>query len=215
MSNTAQDAKNSAPSEAYADRLLDAMLETAAEQGWTSLALDRAAKAAGLTSGEVKLAAPHGVASVLDRLGDRAAKAAEARLALPDVDAMKVRDKVAAGVRAYLIHLEPHKAAMKRAAGSPWNMFAGPSALWRAADAVWAGLGDASTDHNWYTKRITLSAVLGSTLLAWLGSDDHAEIDRFLGHRIDDVMEFEKSKKKVQEAFAGLPDLFGLGDRKG
>jgi ubiquinone biosynthesis protein COQ9 len=52
---------------------------------------------------------------------------------------------------------------------------------------------------------MTLSAVLGSTLAAWLGTDDEAAIDSFLDHRIENVMQFEKFKAKAKEALSNLP----------
>ncbi|RYG35696.1 MAG: COQ9 family protein, partial [Burkholderiales bacterium] len=63
-----------------------------------------------------------------------------------------------------------------------------------------------------YTKRTTLSAVLGSTLAAWVGTDDEAEIDAFLDRRIENVMQFEKLKGQVMDAVAKAPnpmDFFG------
>nr|MBA2771282.1 COQ9 family protein [Sphingomonas sp.] len=55
---------------------------------------------------------------------------------------------------------------------------------------------DRSTDFNHYTKRMTLGAVYGSTLLAWLddNSADWSETADFLDRRIDNVMQFEKWK---------------------
>jgi ubiquinone biosynthesis protein COQ9 len=204
-----------APSDQFREQLLDAMLGIAAETGWTPAALDRAAEKAGLSKGQVLLACPTGVADLLEALGARAAKAAEARLVRPDIQSMKIREKVASAVRAYLAFLEPHKAAAKRAAATPANLLAGPKGLWSGADAIWAGLGDKSTDYNWYTKRAILSGVLGSTLVAWLGTDDQSEIDAFLDRRIENVMQFEKFKSHVREAASKMPNPFDiLGQRK-
>ncbi|MBK8839816.1 MAG: COQ9 family protein [Hyphomonadaceae bacterium] len=94
----------------------------------------------------------------------------------------------------------------------PANVLTGPKGLWAAADAIWIALGDKSTDFNWYTKRTILSGVLGSTLAAWIGTDDEAQIDAFLDRRIENVMQFEKFKGQVKDAFAKAPnpmDLFG------
>ena len=213
------DAQSTASSDAPSDRfllaLLDAMLELAADSGWTSATLDRAAEKAGLTQGQALLAAPHGVSDVLDAFGKRAAQAAGAALSQPEIAALKVREKVRAGVKAWLTALGAHKPAVKRAAVTPANLLTGPKGLWAAADAIWAALGDKSTDYNWYTKRMTLSAVLGSTLAAWLGTDDEAAIDSFLDHRIENVMQFEKFKAQAKDAFAKMPDPMDIfGSRK-
>ena len=84
--------------------------------------------------------------------------------------------------------------------------------LWAAADAIWTALGDTSTDFNWYTKRTILSGVLGTTLAAWMGTDDEAQVDAFLDRRIENVMQFEKLKAQARDAFAKAPnpmDFFG------
>jgi ubiquinone biosynthesis protein COQ9 len=67
---------------------------------------------------------------------------------------------------------------------------------WRSADLMWRIAGDTSTDFNHYTKRMTLGAVYGSTLLAWLEdrSEGWSDTAAFLDRRIDDVMSFEKFK---------------------
>jgi ubiquinone biosynthesis protein COQ9 len=204
-----------APSDGFRERLLDAMLGIAAETGWTEAALARAAEKAGLTAGQVQLATPNGVSDLLEALGARAGRAAEERLSRPDVPDMKVRDKVRTAVRAYLAALEPHKPAVKRAASSPSNLLAGPRGLWTAADMIWSGLKDKSTDFNWYTKRAILSGVLGSTLLCWLGTDDPAEVDAFLDRRIENVMQFENFKGQVREAAAKVPNPFDLMGKPG
>ncbi len=206
---------DAAPSDLYRDRLLDAMLAVAAETGWTQAGLERAAKVAGLSMGQALLACPHGVLDLLETFAKRAATAAGERLGQADVAGMKIREKVQVGVKAWLGAQEKHKAAMKRAAGSPGNLLTGPKALWSAADAIWTALGDKSTDYNWYTKRMILSGVLGSTLLCWLGTDDEVVVDAFLDRRIEDVMRFERFKAQAREAAAKWPNpLDILGARK-
>lgn len=208
--------ETAAPSDRFLESLLDAMLELAPESGWTQAALGRAAEKAGLSQGQALLAAPHGVSDVLEAFGQRVARAAGQALSHPDIAALKVREKVRAGVKGWLAALGAHKAAVKRAAVTPANLLTGPKGLWAAADAIWAALGDKSTDYNWYTKRMTLSGVLGSTLAAWLASDDEAAIDAFLDRRIENVMQFEKLKAQAKDAFAKMPDPMDIfGPRKG
>ncbi|MEP7209486.1 MAG: COQ9 family protein, partial [Alphaproteobacteria bacterium] len=77
-----------------------------------------------------------------------------------------------------------------------------------------SALGDKSTDYNWYTKRLILSGVVASTLLVWLGTDDQGEIDAFLARRIENVMDFEKAKGRVQEFASHLPNPLDLLGRR-
>ena len=205
---------NAAPSEGYRERLLDAMLAVAAETGWTQSGLEAAAAKAGLSLGQGMLACPNGISDLLEALSQRASAAVRQRLAEPEVQAMKVREKVSVGVRAYLAALDSAKPAVKRAAGSPANLIAGPKGAWAAADAIWAGLGDKSTDYNWYTKRLILSGVVASTLLVWLGTDDASEIDAFLARRIGNVMDFEKTKSRAKEVADKLPNPLDLLGRR-
>ncbi|MGB4826204.1 MAG: COQ9 family protein, partial [Paracoccaceae bacterium] len=72
----------------------------------------------------------------------------------------------------------------------------GARAIWGTADAIWVALGDTSEDINWYSKRASLSAVYGATVLYWLGDDStgHEATWDFLDRRIENVMQFEKAK---------------------
>jgi ubiquinone biosynthesis protein COQ9 len=207
-------ASSRAPSDLDRERLLDAMLAIAPETGWLDAGLQRAAEQLGLDPGRVMLACPNGVSDLLDAFSARNASHVFDHLKASDLSGLKIREKVTTGVRAWLAALQPHKPAVRRAAGSPMNALSGPRALWRAADAIWAGLGDSSVDFNWYTKRATLSAVLGSTLVCWLGTDDPAEVEAFLARRIENVMQFERFKKRAQDFVAQMPNPFDAMGRR-
>src|SRR5690606_36576516 len=70
---------------------------------------------------------------------------------------------------------------------------------WRVADKMWRLAGDTATDYNHYTKRVMLSAVYGSTMGVFLDDDseDYAETKAFLDRRIENIMQFEKTKAKL------------------
>jgi ubiquinone biosynthesis protein COQ9 len=93
----------------------------------------------------------------------------------------------------------PAREAIRRALAilaMPQNVPLALRISWRTADGTWRIAGDTSTDFNHYTKRVTLGAVYGSTLLAWLDDDTEGwtATAAFLDRRIDDVMRFEKLK---------------------
>ncbi len=192
-------------------RLLDAALELAPTLGWNSATVRAAAKAAGLTPGEAELAAPRGAPDLIDALADRADEAMCARLSRADLGALKVRQRVALGIRARLEALAPDRAAERRAIAH--TVLAGDLAgaarrNWRTADRLWRALGDPSTDENYYSKRALLAGVLAATLTFWLAdeSEDNHRTWAFLDARIGDVMRLEGVKARLKPI-----GLYGAG----
>ena len=95
-----------------------------------------------------------------------------------------------------------HKEAIRRA----WAIMSLPGQARLAArctartvDAIWHVAGDEAADFSWYTKRATLSAVLGSVALFRLGDESPglARTHEFVDRRIDDVMAFETWKREA------------------
>ena len=102
----------------------------------------------------------------------------------------------------------PAREAVRRALAilaMPQNLPLALRISWRRADLMWRIAGDTSTDFNHYTKRMTLGAVYGSTLLAWLDDDSEGWSDTaaFLDRRIDNVMAFEKWKAEWRGSSSG------------
>jgi ubiquinone biosynthesis protein COQ9 len=115
------------------------------------------------------------------------------------LEKLKIREKIRALVWRRLEVMGPAREAVRRALAilaMPQNLPLALRISWRTADLMWRIAGDTSTDFNHYTKRVTLGAVYGSTLLVWLDdqSEDLAETAAFLDRRIDEVMRFEKFK---------------------
>jgi ubiquinone biosynthesis protein COQ9 len=105
----------------------------------------------------------------------------------------------------------PAREAVRRALAilaMPQNLPLALRISWRSADLMWRIAGDTSTDFNHYTKRMTLGAVYGSTLLVWLDdkSEGWIETGAFLDRRIDNVMKFEKLKAEWRSS-AERPSL--------
>lgn len=194
-------------------RLMAAMLERAAFDGWSASALRAAAADADLSEGEMELAAPNGPRDIIDALDQWADDQMVAGLERLDWRSMKIRERITEAVTLRLLALGSYREAVRRAAGAsllPTRMLGPPRAVWRSADRIWTTLEDRSTDANWYSKRAVLSAVLASTFLAWLAADDEAEWRAFLERRIAGVMQFEKAKARVRSLTERLPDLPGL-----
>jgi ubiquinone biosynthesis protein COQ9 len=175
----------------------------AAFDGWSPVALDRAAQTLGVPADRARLAFPQGAVDMIDAWFASLDQAMRQALPPESLAAMKMRDRIRASLWARLQAAGPDREAVRRALAVlslPHNAPRGARLAWRAADAVWRLAGDSATDLNHYTKRATLVAVYGATLLAWLDdeSEGFAETAAFLDRRIDDVMRFEKAKARLK-----------------
>jgi ubiquinone biosynthesis protein COQ9 len=187
------------PLEQLRRELALAVGENAVFDGWTQKAVDSAAAQLGIDPVKARLAMPKRQPAMIDLYIQEVDRALEAYFTPKRLAGMKIREKIRSMVWRRLEIMGPAREAVRRALAilaMPQNV---PLALrigWRSADLMWRIAGDTSTDFNHYTKRITLGAVYGSTLLAWLDDKSEGWIDTgaFLNRRIDDVMKFEKWK---------------------
>ncbi len=189
-------------------KLLAATLRHVPFDGWTLRALRAAAKDAGLDLATARRAFPGGAAGVLDFWSAESDRRMLDRLARRDLENMRVRDRIAAAVRARLELNREHREAVRLAlghAGLPFNAPAAAARLWRTVDAMWRAAGDTATDFNFYTKRGLLAGVYISTLLYWLDdtSEGFAATWAFLDRRIDDVMRVPKVLGRLRKC---VPD---------
>jgi ubiquinone biosynthesis protein COQ9 len=191
------------PLAAVRRQLALAIGENAAFDGWTAAAVESAALSEGVDLEVARLAAPKDAVGLIDLYGAGVDRALAEFFSDEELAAMKVRERIRSLVWGRFRIQEPAKEAIRRALAilaMPQNLAAAVRLSWRTADHMWRLAGDTATDFNHYSKRATLSAVYGSTLLAWLQDDSEgsAETAAFLDRRIDEVMRFEKWKAGLQ-----------------
>jgi ubiquinone biosynthesis protein COQ9 len=187
------------PLERLRRQLALAVGENAVFDGWTKAAVDAAAGQLGVDPVQARLAMPGTQAGMIDVYIQEVDRALEAYFSPERLSGMKIREKIRALVWRRLEIMGPAREAVRRALAilaMPQNVPLAMRIGWRTADLMWRIAGDTSTDFNHYTKRMTLGAVYGSTLLVWLDerSEGWTETAAFLDRRIDDVMRFEKFK---------------------
>ena len=193
-------------------RLLQAALPHVPFDGWSEVTLQAAIADSQTAPGLARALFPRGgidLALAYHAAGD--SQLIEA-LGKTDLSTLRYRDRIAACVKLRLDHA--NRELVRRGAALfalPRHAGDGTKAIWATADTIWTALGDTSTDINWYTKRATLSAVYGATVLFWLGDDspDHVETWNFLDRRIENVMSFEKAKAAFRENPLGKALLSG------
>jgi ubiquinone biosynthesis protein COQ9 len=187
------------PLEQLRRRLALAVGENAVFDGWTQAAVDSAAQQLGVDPVQARLAMPKSQGGMIDLYIEEVDRALEAYFTPERLQGMKIRDKIHSLVWRRLEIMGPAREAVRRALAilaMPQNLPLALRISWRTADRMWRIAGDTSTDFNHYTKRMTLGAVYGSTLLVWLDDDSEGrkETAAFLDRRIDDVMKIEKLK---------------------
>ena len=195
--------------------LLQAIVPHVAFDGWSQTAFDAAVGDSGLDAGAARAACPRGAVDLAVLFHENGNRAMVARLAETDLTDMRFRDKVATAIRLRLA-VVGDKEVVRRGTtlfALPHMAPIGAGLIWGTADAIWTTLGDTSRDINWYTKRVTLSAVYGSVVLFWLGdqSADGVATDEFIDRRIENVMLFEKAKAQARDNPLLRPVLGPLG----
>ena len=193
-------------------RLALAVAENAVFDGWTAKAVDTAAAQTGIDPAQARLAFPKAKIDMIDAYIAAVDAAMTTQFPPDTIAAMKVRDRIRSQLWFRLQTMAPAREALRSALAILAMPHNAPRALgigWRTADLMWRNAGDTATDFNHYTKRLTLGAVYGSTLVAWL--DDHSEgftdTAAFLDRRLGDVMRFEKWKAQWRGSDLKRPSL--------
>lgn len=195
-------------------RILDAALSHVPFDGWSERSLQAAVADAGVPAALGRSVFPRGGVDLALAYHAQGDLEMASRLAAMDLSQMRFRDRIALAVRTRLELADRELVRRGTTLFSlPLHAADGARAVWGTADRIWTALGDSSRDINWYTKRASLSAVYGSTVLYWLGDDstDRHATWEFLDRRIDQVMQFEKLKASFRENPLGKLWISGPG----
>lgn len=196
-----------APQSDLKTRLLEAAEMHVPFDGWSEAAFAAAVSESGIDPTVARAICPRGAVDLAVAYHKRGDSQMVAAMAEADLDAMKIREKITFAVRKRL-ELCTDREVVRRGTtlfSLPQHAAQGAQLIWGTCDAIWGAIGDTSRDFNWYTKRATLSAVYGSTVLYWLGDDSEGQAATwaFLDRRIENVMQFEKTKAQFNKSPLG------------
>ncbi|KJE36125.1 ubiquinone biosynthesis protein [Thalassospira sp. HJ] len=202
--------------QAQREALVEAALEHVPFDGWTKHALQAGADDLDLASGEVGRLLPNGIRQAITTYVEVTDRKMVAALDEMGLENLKIRERIAAAVKTRLDLVEDQKDTVRAALAYmtlPQNAALGLKLTHGTVDKMWVAAGDTSTDHNWYTKRMLLAGVYGSTLAYWLDdtSEGHADSWAFLDRRIGNVLQIPKITAKIGKAgkFAAAPFKMG------
>lgn len=180
--------------------------------GWSDVAMQTTADELGLSASDVAKMFPKGFVSMItvasDDLDAKMVAGFMTRFA-DKLDEMPVHIKIRELLLTRLEIMQPHKEAVRRTIAfmaNPGHAEFGSRLLYKTLDTVWRVSGDRSTDINFYTKRATLGAVYGSTMLAFLDDDtpDMEKTRAFLDRRLQDIAKVPKVTKPLSSAASAL-----------
>jgi len=180
------------------ERILDAALPHVPFDGWSVRAMRCGAESIGEDPAVVRRAFPDGTMDMVRLYSAMLDRRMVERLAGQDLDRIRIRDRIAAGVVARLELMAPHREAARRSLtvlALPFNAPVGLRCVYDTVDLIWRAAGDTATDWNFYSKRMLLAGVYTSTVLYWLDdrSEDFADTRAFLGRRIEDAMRLPRA----------------------
>ncbi|HEU4839110.1 MAG TPA: COQ9 family protein [Micavibrio sp.] len=185
------------PNQTIKDRILETALPDVPFDGWTDGLLERAAQNAGYDAAMARAVFPKGVRDALIHFSGWADRRMLDALKATNPVSLKVRERVALGVRLRFEILESFREAERLAIAywlRPFRKMDGAKLVWKTADAIWKWAGDTATDYNRYTKRGLLSGVITATAFFWLNDHSAGRADSwaFLDRRIDNVLSAAK-----------------------
>ena len=204
------------------DMILLATLPHVVFEGWTRAALlagvEDLGDLPGLGAMAGERAFPGGMADMAAHFSNWADRRMVAEMAKLNIADLKVRERIAAGVRLRLEILAPHREAVRRLLSFmalPQHGAMAVSCGYDTVSEIWYAAGDESTDFNFYSKRALLAPVLALTTLYWLADDgddvgDYPETWAFLDRRIADVLKIPPLKTKLKKRLSQMPTPAGV-----
>ena len=208
--------ENALPSDPTLDEIRVALAPVigrhAGFDGWSDAAVHAAADEMGVDRDVAMLAFKGKTIAMIDAWVEGIDLELARRLPAEKLNAMKIRDRITALVATRLEIMAPDRESLRRALAimaMPQNLAKAAKIGWRSADRMWRLAGDTATELNHYTKRLTLSAVYGSTLSVFVNDDSESFADTraFLDRRIDNVMQIEKVKYQAKQRKEYTPSL--------
>jgi ubiquinone biosynthesis protein COQ9 len=194
------------------EAMLPELLRHVVFDGWSERTLQAAARTLAIDAATLRRAYPCGVTDAATQFSAWADAEMLAALADTPPD-LRTHQRVAFAIRARLTALAPYREAVRRLAAwsaLPGHQLVALRAVARTVDAVWRGTGDRSVDFGWYTKRASLAAVYGATVLYWLEDRSAGSADTwdFLDRRLADLGRVPKFRARAAKVAERMPKPF-------
>jgi ubiquinone biosynthesis protein COQ9 len=193
------------------DRLIEAILPDVAFDGWSFAALRVAAAQLDMPAEAARALFRRGAPDLVAGFSRWADRQMLDRLSGASPEPPGVSRRVASALCARFEAIAPWREAVRHALSVlalPPNTALGLRLLYETVDDIWYAVGDNATDFSFYTKRATLAAIQAAASFYWLDdrSAEFAETRAFIDRRLADVAAVTRARRRVEAAFARLPN---------
>ena len=180
------------------ERLFSTLLTHVPFDGWSDMALRRASQDVGLEFQVAKSTFPDAITMI-----DYHHRLTDSAMVIPADGG--VTSRVRAAILSRLDYVEEDREAVRRAIQTlclPQNLYAATKMAYRSADTIWIRLGFSDTGLNWVTKRSSLLAVYGATLIFWLSEKgkDRLAVEAFLDSQLRRLVNLTRPITKMRSA---------------
>jgi ubiquinone biosynthesis protein COQ9 len=206
---------NSPLAESQRAALIAAILPDVPFDGWSRPALRAAARRAGIPPDEALALFPGGAADLVAGFSHWADRQMLDRIEAMPVEAAGIGERVDHAIVTRLEIIEPWREAVRRSLAVlalPQNAPLACRLVYQTVDAIWYAAGDAATDFSFYTKRLSLAAIYGATVLYWLEdhSEGFADTRAFIARRLAAIARAGRLRRDLETIAGRLPNPLRL-----
>ena len=192
--------------------VLEEFLKLCPLEGWSDETLKKACLACKIDENFSRLVFENGALDVAEFFSRNIDSTMIKQIEALDLSQMKIRDKIKEAVKIRLNLNLAHKAAIKRMINFYYHPKNSANALkncYKTADLIWRGIGDVSTDFNFYTKRVILGKIYIRTLLCFIDDDskNNNKTWNLLDSEIEKVMRIGKIKNSTRKLVEKLGNI--------
>lgn len=192
-------------------KLIKAALPYIEMRGWTLDALKECAETENIDFAEFTKAFPKDINDILSFIHSDVTAQMLKTLEKTNLTKMKVKDRMTLAVMTRFKLMKPYQAAFEKGRYDVIKRgLLATKILFTICDAMWHGIGDTSTDFSYYTKRLSLATIYGSTFSYWLTdtSPDFVNTAMFFERRLGDLAIIPKTKAKINECVETIMSKF-------
>lgn len=189
--------------------LFESLLPFIAQKGWHIDAINQWAFESTHDKALLQLHFPEGISDLINFLNEKLNHDLINALEKIDLSQMKIPVKIKTALMKRFELMHPYKDILyqeQQCFKNPLHLSQALKNIYKTVDVIWFAIGDQTTDFNFYTKRLTLSAIYTSSFCYWLKdeSQDIINTSMFIDRRLESLKIIPNIKKRIKTLFSSF-----------